>query len=129
MTIGTNNLLRDCNANVIVVGNIVIVHTIQQWQLHAHIVINSLLPQQEVTLWAILQEVNVQLQCWVDAQDSDPTAKRMVDFFNAMELFVWPINGRWNQDLFANPIHPNGNEYWVWGKAITQHVQAILDSN
>lgn len=124
VVIGTNDRGGDqCTNEQVIVGNIAIVEYILKQRPLATVVINSLLPrgnEERIYWWKDYFAINRALECYASEQEQ-------VEFFNATDLFVTGNGKAVNVTLLPDEIHPEELGSWVWGRAIVDKVQEILD--
>ena len=126
--IGTNDLASGCcSAEVVLVGIINIIKEIQNHDVTATVVVNSILPRPGDEsgklygeLWENIVWINERMECYVQA---DAT----LEFFNATDLFLKNDGTRYiNETRMPDMLHPSAEGSRVWGAEIVKRVKEFV---
>lgn len=118
LLIGTNDYNEDkCNIDSILAGQKAIIEEIHSQLPDATVVLNSVLPRDDLSFQKDFDALNRRLKCLAD---TTPKAK----FFDATSLFLTSDQKHLNETMFYDKLHPSELGSRVFGQAM---VDEILD--
>jgi lysophospholipase L1-like esterase len=109
------------------VGIIHVAQYIQFRRPSARVVINGILPKpnpasrkwEGTRYYSAIAWINDKLHCYAQGLEN-------VEYFDASNLFS-DENGLIKEDLMPDGVHPSGKGARIWGEAILQRLEQILD--
>ena len=113
---GTNDYKHDrCNIDSILAGHVAIIKEVLLQRPDATIVINSILPRDDLEFQPDYERLNRRLKCLADTSPK-------VHFFDATSLFLTDDGQKLKKSMFYDKLHPSELGARVFGDAISKEV-------